>query len=335
MSNIQRFENLKQVVALVQPQFDDLAKIHNAVNYKREASFALQILAENDYLAGVAMTNQDSLKRAIINVAAIGLTLNPIHKLAYLLPRKQKVCLDISYLGYIQLAIEVGAIKWAHSEVVYEKDIFRLRGLGVEPLHEFDPFGERGKIKGCYVVVKTHGGDYLTTRMTIDEIYSIRNRSESWIAGKNSPWKSDENEMIKKTVVRRAYKSWPKTDTRSSRFEQAIDVTNEADPIDFNLLASSAPQAESFDKFVEIREALVKLERTEEQYIAHLTKANRRDIKKLDDLTDIEIDQSKIILTQWLNAKALKEAGELKEADKKQSAKNELDQRLGLENENA
>ena len=89
MSNIQRFENLKQVVAQTQPAFDELAKIHGAVNYKREASFALQALTDNDYLASLAMGNQDSLKRAVINVAAIGLSLSPVHKLAYLVPRKK------------------------------------------------------------------------------------------------------------------------------------------------------------------------------------------------------------------------------------------------------
>lgn len=306
MSNIERFENLKQIVVMVQPQFDELAKIHGAVNYKREASFALQLLKDSDFLAGVAMNNQDSLKSAIINVAAVGLSLSPVHKLAYLVPRKQKICLDISYLGYIQLAVEVGAIKWAHAEIVYEKDEFQLRGLGVEPIHNFSPFGDRGKIVGAYCVVKTHDGDYITTRMTIDEIYSIRNRSESWIAGKNSPWKSDESEMIKKTVLKRAYKSWPKTNTRSNRFENAIDVTNDVDPIDFNAMPAIEEKTAKITYFEEIREALALLDRSEEKYIAHLTTVNRREIKKLEDLTDLEISQARIQLSQWTSQKIAK-----------------------------
>lgn len=321
MSNIERFENLKQIVKLVQPQFEELASIHKAVNYKREASFALQILQENDYTALMAMSNQDSLKRAIINVAAIGLTLSPVHRLAYLVPRKGKICLDISYLGYIQLAIDVGSIKWAVAEIVYKNDLFKMRGLGIEPLHEYEAFSERGPIVGVYCAAKTHDGDYITTRMTIDEVYSIRNRSESWIAEKSSPWKSDESEMIKKSVVRRAYKSWPKTNTRSDRFERAIDVTNEADPIDFNAMSDVGDMKDDRDvHFKEIRESLAFLDRTEDQFNVHLTTVNRREIKKLDDLTDLEISYAKIQLKQWVEAKKQKEQLKIEVTDENNSS---------------
>lgn len=309
MSNITRFENLKQIVKIVQPDFDQLAQIHKAVNYKVEASFALQILQDSDYLANIAMSNQDSFKRAIINVAAIGLTLSPILKLAYLIPRKGKVCLDISYLGYIQLAIEVGAIKWAVAEIVYKKDVFKMRGLGVEPLHEYEAFDDRGEIVGAYCVAKTHDGEFLTTRMTIKQIYSIRDRSESWNSGKSSPWKSDEEEMIKKTVVRRAYKSWPKSDTRNDRFERAIDVTNEADPIDFTAIEDAKPVDDQRTKDFElIRGHLVTLNRTEEKYIEHLCLVNNREIKALTDLTDLEISQAMIMLNQLVENKLKKDA---------------------------
>lgn len=315
MSNIERFENLKQIVRLVQPQFDDLAKIHNAVNYKREASFALQLLQDNDYLAGMAMSNQDSLKRAIINVAAIGLSLNPVQKLAYLVPRDKKVVLDISYRGYVQLAIDCGSIKWAKAEVVFEKDKFALRGLGKEPLHEFNPFDkERGKIVGCYCVVKTHNDEFLTEIMTIDEILSIRDRSQSYRAfvekNKSTPWITDDLEMFKKTVIKRASKMWPMTDTRENgqeRFLKAIDVTNEADPVDFNQLPAPQEDNKRANLLEGIRQSLIYLERTEEKYIGHLATVNQRDIKSLEDLTDLEIEKAKIMLNQWIEAKRLKD----------------------------
>lgn len=323
MSNLQRFENLKQIVVMVQPQFDELAKIHNAVNYKREASFALQALQDNDYLATMAMGNQDSLKRAIINVAAIGLSLSPVHKLAYLVPREKKVCLDLSYRGFIQLATDLGSIKWAHAELVYDKDAFQLRGLGKEPLHNYAPFGDRGKIIGAYCSAKTHDGDFINCVMTIEEIYAIRNRSQSWLGGKSSPWKSDESEMIKKTVIRRAYKSWPMQDTRRDRFEQAIDVTNDVDPIDFAAIAAPQVENERATKIDSIRQALLFLERSEEKYIGHLATVNRREIKSLEDLTDLEISQAMILMNQWIEAKKLKDAKALE-------TKSEV-----IENENA
>ncbi len=306
MSNLVQFENLKQIVVMVQPQFDELAKIHNAVNYKREAAFALQLLQGSEYLAKMAMGNQDSLKNAIINVAAVGLTLSPVHKLAYLVPRDGKVSLDISYRGLIKLATDIGAIKWANAELVCEKDTFQLQGLGKEPLHKFEPFKDRGEILGVYCTVKTPDGDFLTAHMKIDDVYKIRNRSQSYASGKNSPWKSDPDDMIKKTVIRKAYKTWPMTDTNRDRFEQAIDVTNNADPIDFDApIAIAAPQEEDkrVSQFDTIRAGLELLGRTEAQYIKHLTTVNRREIKSLEELTDLEISQALTMLNQWLDAK--------------------------------
>lgn len=305
MSNIERIENLKQIVQLVEPDFNRLAQIHGAVNFARETSFALQVLKDSPYLAEAAMNDPDSLRRAVLNVAAIGLTLSPVYKLAYLLPRKKKVCLEISYRGFVQLATDIGAIKWAHAEVVCQNDKFELRGFGREPNHSFSPFGDRGEVIGAYCVAKTFDGDFLTTVMSADEIKSIRERSESFKSGANSPWHTDRNEMIKKTVIRRAYKSWPMTDGRK-RFDEAVDVTNDFDP-------ESSPEAlppaknARVESIAKIRELLAGLERSEEKFIEHLTRANNRDIKRLDDLTDLEMNQAITMLSAFAASKSKKE----------------------------
>ncbi|MEB5392784.1 DNA recombinase, partial [Pseudomonas aeruginosa] len=73
------------------------------LNFKREASFALQLLGNNSFLLGVATENPASLENAISNLAAIGISLNPATKEAYLVPRSRAVCLDISAIGLIKL----------------------------------------------------------------------------------------------------------------------------------------------------------------------------------------------------------------------------------------
>lgn len=198
------------------------------VNFDKEAGFALQILGASDYAMKAAMSNRQAVCDAVTNVAAIGISLNPAKKQAYLVPRKSKICLDISYIGLIDLAVATGSILWAQANVVREHDNFVINGFDKPPTHAHDPFAgaaARGPIKGAYVVVKTPDGEYLTHTMDIESIYSVRNRSESWKAGQAGPWKSDEGEMIKKTVVKQAYKYWPKTE-RSGRVDAAIHHLN-------------------------------------------------------------------------------------------------------------
>lgn len=199
-----------------------------SILFEQEAGFAIQILGNNSYALSTAASNRTSVVNAVKNIAAIGISLNPAKKQAYLVPRGGAICLDISYMGLIDLAIASGSIVWAQAELVRENDGFKLNGMGNAPSHEFDPFGKnRGPIVGVYVTVKLHNGDFLTTTMDIDEVLSIRDRSEAWKAfaakkTKSCPWSTDEGEMIKKTVIKRAYKTWPKT----PRLDTAIHYLN-------------------------------------------------------------------------------------------------------------
>lgn len=195
-----------------------------SINFDREAQFAVQVLESNDFALKMAVGNRQSVINAITNIAAIGISLNPAKKQAYLVPRDGKICLDISYIGLMDLAVASGSILWGQAKLVRQNDSFVLNALDQLPTHVYDPFSkERGEIVGVYVVVKTPTGDYLTHPMSLDEVHEIRDRSsQSWKGGKASPWKTDPGEMIKKTCVKQASKYWPKTD----RLDQAIHHLN-------------------------------------------------------------------------------------------------------------
>jgi recombination protein RecT len=192
-------------------------------SFEREAGFALQVLQGSEYASKVAMSNKQSVINAVTNIAAIGISLNPAKRQAYLVPRDGKICLDISFMGLLDLAIQSGSIMWGQAELVYEKDRFELQGFDKPPIHHRDPFAkDRGPLVGVYVVVKTRDADYLTTCMSTEEVFDIRDRSSSWKNGQKGPWKTDEGEMVKKTVIKRAYKLWPKTD----RLDNAVHFLN-------------------------------------------------------------------------------------------------------------
>lgn len=226
--------NIQTITDYVYSTEDAFASVlaDRSINFEREAGFAIQVLTANDYALGLAVKNKQSVINAVTNIAAIGISLNPAKKQAYLVPRGGAICLDISYMGLMDLAMATGSIKWAQAALVHDHDGFALNGFDKPPTHNFNPFAkDRGDIVGVYVVVKTADSEYLTHTMTIDQINAIKARSESGKKG-NGPWSSDFGEMAKKTCVKQAYKYWPKTD----RLEAAIHHldTDGGEGIDFN-----------------------------------------------------------------------------------------------------
>lgn len=234
---VQKKEDVKNLGILLNRFEADFLETSNVTEerFKQEIHFAMQAMMANDFLFSAAKANPQSLKNAIINIAATGLTLNPIKKEAYLIPRKINkqlaITLDISYLGMYKTGTDTKSILYLICEIVREKDLFVMNKVGEAPEHKFSPFKDRGEIVGCYVTAKTFEGDYLTCIMDIGEILEIRKTSEAFKKG-FGPWINFYTEMIKKTVIKRAYKLWPRTE-KFHLIEKVVDIANEQEGIDF------------------------------------------------------------------------------------------------------
>lgn len=216
-----------EIVRGVEPECLQLVKSHNAISIPAEMNYATQLLCASEYAAKIAMANPVSVQNALRNASAIGISLNPANKHAYLIPRKGVICLDVSYMGLLHLAQSTGSIEWGQAKLVYEADDYQNQGIDKAPVHRYNSFRDRGAVIGVYCTVKTATGAYLTEEMSIDQVHAVRARSESFNGGKNNkppsgPWVTDYEEMVRKTCVKRASKYWPKVD----RLNQAIDYLN-------------------------------------------------------------------------------------------------------------
>jgi recombination protein RecT len=296
------------IILAQEQQFNSLV-VDDKIKFAAESQFACQLMRANSYLAGIATKNPQSMIDAVNNIAAISVSLNPALKHAYLVPRDGKVCLDISYMGLLHIATDSGSIMWGQAKLVYAKDLeppYRYVNMGInkEPDHQFAAFGDRGPIVGAYCTVKTAGGDFLTEEMSIDQIKSVANRSAAF--KKNSgPWKTDYEEMVRKTVVKRAYKYWP----RCERIGQAIDYLNksgegidfdnerrEAGPVDVNLTPEQIEKiASQIDELGTTRDIVLgfaasNLFKRDVQSLAELTKD---EASKLSDLLSQRLGQQK------------------------------------------
>lgn len=303
-----QWEDCANVINAIEPAFNNVARIHNAVDFKAQAEFALAILKSNPFLAGVAYNNQDSLREAIINVADVGLSLSPVSKLAYLVPRDNRVCMDVGFRGFTRLAIDGGIIVWAKPELVYDNDEFEFTGVHSLPIHKYNPFQKRGQIIGGYCASKTPDGAMLVDYMGIAEIMYIRDTYspsyQAYLKDRNKlcSWVISFEEMCKKTLIRRSEKIWPHKSTRE-RLDRALAISLDADG--YTKVASDTKQLPTVKSKAadSLRKLLKELQRAESSYIEYLSEAKRRPIKSLEDLNEQEAAETKIVLTAMLERK--------------------------------
>lgn len=207
-------------IASAERKFTEIAATDgNLVNYQREAMFALQSVSGSEYLQ---KCSPESIRNAVINVASVGLSLSPAHKLAYLVPRDGKACLDISYMGLVKIATDSGSVAAAHATVVRANDDFEYIDAFTHPRHKFDPFASedvRGEILGVYTVAKLGNGITQIETLSLQEIEKIKAKSKA----KSGPWVEWFEEMAKKSVIKRASKMWPRTE----RLSKAVEILNE------------------------------------------------------------------------------------------------------------
>lgn len=260
-------KTLIEVIDQVRDRFVSVKPQH--MNYEAEKGFAIQLLNNNTYLMETAKKCPSSLLQAINNVASIGLSLNPAEKEAYLIPRSIKIgdkyetriFLDPSYMGLCKLATDTGSINWIQANCVYSNDEFIDNGFGRMPEHKYKPFDKlekRGDFVGVFCVAKTAKGDFLTTIMTAEEINGIKGRSELGKLNKG-PWVTDFNEQAKKTVVRRGWKMWPKSNLH--RLALAVELSNENEGFEPMVTSPKTAQFNSdqknyFDQLIESNNSL-------------------------------------------------------------------------------
>lgn len=108
--------------------------------------------------------------------------------------------------GIMKLVRNSGEISTWSVQAVYENDAFDYRLGDDEGISHKPALRSRGTIIGAYSIVTMKDGEKSREFMDVDQIEAIRKRSRS---GNTGPWKSDYDEMAKKTVIRRHSKRLP------------------------------------------------------------------------------------------------------------------------------
>ncbi len=167
--------------------------------------------------------------------AELGLDFGGATGQAYLVPfrngplskKHNRTVLDCTFIpgyqGLIELCYRGGSATYVDAQIVYQKDRFTYN-LGSEPRIVFEPNldeEDRGDVKCAFAAIRLKDSPYPKLEiMTKKQLLAIKERSKAKDSG---PWQTDEPEMMRKTVLRRALKYIPKT----PEIEQALEADNQ------------------------------------------------------------------------------------------------------------
>lgn len=179
--------------------------------------------------------DRGSLIKACLQAAELGLVLNKSMAEADILKvwnnkiKKYEAQFRPRYKGLMKLALQTGEVLKIESRIVYENDEFEIiEGTSAGIIHKRKLSGRGGMI-GAYCVWTLRNGESQFEVMSKEEILAIRDRSSSKTKeGKVvGPWVTDEAEMWRKTVVRRATKYMP----MSPEIARAVHADNVAEGV--------------------------------------------------------------------------------------------------------
>lgn len=150
---------------------------------------------------------------AMMTSAQLGLEVNTPLGQAYVLPYSNKGQLEaqfqLGYKGLIDLAYRSGEVEVIQAHIVYENDGFECE-YGLNPKLTHKPAdSDRGEPVKVYAVFKTKSGGFGFEVMSMDDVKAHAAKYSKAYNSGFSPWKTNFEEMAKKTVLKRVLKYAP------------------------------------------------------------------------------------------------------------------------------
>lgn len=201
-------KNMQDLIISMKGQIE--AALPSVITGERFARMVLTAMSNTPQLASCT---PKSFLGAMMQAAQLGLEPNTPLGEAYLIPFRNHGTLEcqfqVGYKGMISLAHRSGLYVQAHE--VHENDKFDVE-YGLDPKLVHKPvFKDRGNVVAYYGMWKDKDGNFGFEVMSREDIEAhARKYSQSYGKG-FSPWKTNFDEMAKKTVIKKALKYAPLT----------------------------------------------------------------------------------------------------------------------------
>lgn len=175
--------------------------------------FTRMVLSALSSTPKLAECSPQSFLAAMMTAAQLGVEPNTALGQAYLLPYRNHGNMEcqfqLGYKGLIDLAYRSGEVSVIQAHTVYENDVFEYE-LGMDPkLRHVPAKADRGEAVAYYAMFKTKDGGYGFEVMSVDDVQRHAQRYSKSYGSGSSPWRSNFDEMAKKTVLKRALKYAP------------------------------------------------------------------------------------------------------------------------------
>ena len=228
----------------------------NPARAKTELGFANQLFQSNPQLQ---KCTTESIVNAVVNVARTSITLNPVMRLAYLVPRGDKCVLDFSYMGMVAMLKDNNCIKTIDAKIVYEDEDFDY-DMSSSIIHHKPNYAKseiehnQRVILGCYSRAVLPTNDVVYEFMPMWEIDKIKQSSTN-SNSKYSAWTTWRDEMIKKSVIKRHFKMLISLgNINNEKISAFMQIDNENNPLKNNF--NNQPKSSIKNSFIEETEII-------------------------------------------------------------------------------
>jgi len=190
---------------------------------------------------------QSSLLGSIIQVAQLGLELNKSMGHVSLVPYGKTCTVIVGYQGLIELSRRSGLVSFVKAAVVREGDFFEYEYGMHQDLKHKPKAPIAAPVIYAYAYAKMKDGEFVFDVMEKAAIDKIRARAKQ-----DHVWKTDYDEMAKKTIIRRLSKILPK----SVEFSRGIELDG-TDPANLDVGNINPETGEFLDERNIVHEAEV------------------------------------------------------------------------------
>lgn len=192
--------------------------------YSKEIAKALPSVLTPERFSRMAMTaitktpklaecSPQSFIGSLLTAAQLGLEPNTPLGQAYLIPfyngrkRIYECQFQVGYKGMIDLCNRSGEIKNIEAHIVYENDEFEFE-YGLDSKLKHKPcMSDKGAPVWVYALYRLNNGGYGFEVMSVDDCMAHGEKYSKTF--NNSPWQTNPEEMMKKTVLKKVLKYAP------------------------------------------------------------------------------------------------------------------------------